>query len=31
LAQRGAAFENLRVDAARLFADIGRVPDGLFR
>lgn len=31
LARRGAAFESLGVDAARLFADLGRVPDGLFR
>jgi hypothetical protein len=31
LARRGAAFENLGVNAERLFARIGRVPDGLFR
>ena len=31
LARRGAAFESLGVDAAQLFASIGRVPDGLFR
>jgi hypothetical protein len=31
LARRGAAFESLGVDAAQLFAGIGRVPDGLFR
>jgi hypothetical protein len=31
LALRGAAFESLGVDAAKLFAGIGRVPDGLFR
>jgi hypothetical protein len=31
LALRGAAFERLGVDAAKLFAGIGRVPDGLFR
>jgi hypothetical protein len=31
LGRRGAAFESLGVDAARLFADLGRVPHGLFR
>jgi hypothetical protein len=31
LARRGAAFENLGVNAERLFARIVRVPDGLFR
>ena len=31
LARRGAAFENLGVNAERLFARIARVPDGLFR
>jgi hypothetical protein len=31
LAQRGAAFEKLGIDAERLFARIARVPDGLFR
>jgi hypothetical protein len=31
LARRGAAFESLGVDAERLFARIGRVPNGLFR
>jgi hypothetical protein len=31
LARRGAAFECLGVDTGRLFARIGRVPDGLFR
>jgi demethoxyubiquinone hydroxylase (CLK1/Coq7/Cat5 family) len=31
LARRGAAFERLNIDAERLFACLGRVPDGLFR
>jgi hypothetical protein len=31
LARRGAAFDSLGVDAERLFARIGRVPDGLFQ
>jgi hypothetical protein len=31
LARRGAAFERLNVDAERLFARLGRVPDRLFR
>jgi hypothetical protein len=31
LAQRGAAFEKLGIDAERLFVRIARVPDGLFR
>lgn len=31
LAQRGAAFDRLGVDAERLFVRIGRVPNGLFR
>jgi hypothetical protein len=30
LARRGAAFERLGVDAERLLARLGRVPDGLF-
>jgi hypothetical protein len=30
LARRGAAFESLEIDAGRLFARLGRVPDGLF-
>jgi hypothetical protein len=30
LARRGAAFERLNVGAERLFARLGRVPDGLF-
>jgi hypothetical protein len=31
LARRGAAFESLGIDAERLFARIGRVPNGLFQ
>ena len=31
LVLRGAAFESLGVDAAKLFAGISRVPEGLFR
>lgn len=31
LARRGAAFERLGVDAERLFARLGRVPDGLIQ
>jgi hypothetical protein len=31
LARRGAAFENLGVNAERLFVRVARVPDGLFR
>jgi hypothetical protein len=31
LARRGAAFERLDIDTERLFARLGRVPDGLFR
>ena len=31
LARRGAAFESLGIDAWRLFARIGRVPNGLFQ
>jgi hypothetical protein len=31
LARRGAAFDNLGVDAERLFVRIGRVPNGLFQ
>jgi hypothetical protein len=31
LARRGAAFERLDVDTGRLFARIGRVPNGLFQ
>jgi hypothetical protein len=30
LVRRGAAFERLGIDAGRLFARVGRVPDGLF-
>jgi hypothetical protein len=30
LARRGAAFDNLSIDAERLFVRIGRVPNGLF-
>lgn len=31
LARRGAAFEDLGVNAERLFVRVVRVPDGLFR
>jgi len=31
LARRGAAFDSLGIDAGRLFARIGRVPNGLFQ
>ena len=31
LAQRGAAFDSLGIDAERLFVRIGRVPNGLFQ